>query len=98
MEDGMKRIFTYLCNALLVLVLFILDPFHIKTVEAGWQPFQYSTPILAQSGNLGSTTIFTAPVSGYYVISVFTSTASAVALSSETMTINFTSDGVARSI
>lgn len=63
-----------------------------------YQPFNFITPFLGQSGSISSTTLFTAPTSAYYVISVYMSPASAIALSLATMTLTFTEGGITRSI
>lgn len=68
------------------------------TVEASYQPFSFITPLTAQSGNLGTTTVFTAPSSSYYVLSIYMSTASAVSLSTSTLTLIFTEGGVVRNV
>lgn len=62
-----------------------------------WQPFNFMTPVAA-SGNISATTLFVASVSGYYVVSIYMEPTSTSAVTVATLSLGFTSNGVARTL
>lgn len=65
---------------------------------ASWEPFHFVNATTT-TGTIAATALFTSKSSaGYYVVSVYVETTTAVALSTAIVSISYTSNGVARSI